>query len=146
MSEYNASDTKQIRKARAQAKVVESERQGVVLNLMSSPAGRNYVYEILNTRCHVFDTSFHEVPVKMAFLEGERNIGLQLLIETMLWAPDQYVQMMREANDRRIASDSQQPGGRGANGRGDDSGSEPDGAAGAVSDYAAGDDLSGEAS
>ena len=145
MSEYNASDTKQIRKARAQAKIAETERQGVIFNLMSSPAGRNYVHDTL-TRCHIFASSFNPSQLGMAFNEGERNIGLQLLNDVMAFAPDQYVQMMREANDRRIADDNSQSRGRGANGRGDDSRPIPDESAGTVaSDYDPGDDLSGEA-
>ena len=51
----------------------------------------------------------------MAFAEGERNIGLQDLNDVMAWAPDQYIAMMREASDKRIAEDgrrSDSPSGR----------------------------------
>lgn len=132
----NASDTRAIRKAQKAAKVAESERQGVVVNLMSSPAGRGYVYDQL-TRCHVFSPSFNLSALAMAFAEGERNSGLQLLGDVMAFAPDQYVQMMREANDRRSANDNNSEAGRSsANGRGPDSGPEPDDAdGGLVSEY-----------
>src|SRR5271154_4095494 len=99
MSEYNASDTKAIRRLAKLAKIAESERQGVVYNLMSSPAGRSYLFDKL-TRCHIFSSSFSQSALLTAFAEGERNIGLQDLNDVMRWAPDQYVQMMREANDK----------------------------------------------
>lgn len=141
MSEYNAADTKSIRKAAKAARVAEAERQGVVLNLMSSPAGRSYIHDHL-TRCHVFSSSFSASSLGMAFSEGERNIGLQILNDVMQFAPDQYVQMMREANDRRIADDNRQSGGRSPNNGRDNSGSVPDESAGTVSaEYEPGDDL-----
>ena len=89
-----------------------------------------YVHDNL-LRTHVFHSSFSSSALAMAFAEGERNTGLQLLNDIMQFAPDQYVQMMREANDRRIADEPRRGG---TNGRGDDSRSEPDSAA-VASDY-----------
>lgn len=120
MSEYNASDTKAIRLAKRQARLAEAERREVILHLMSSPGGRNYIYDFL-TRCHVFATSFAENSLTMAFAEGERNVGLQVLGDIMAFAPDQYIQMMREANDRHIAADRGHGGNR-EDSRGADSG------------------------
>ena len=135
MSDYNAADTRAIRRAAKLAKQLDSEHQTVVYGTMASPAGRNYIHSWLE-RCHVFSSSYGSSALGMAFAEGERNIGLQLLADIMRWAPDQYLQMMREANDRSSASS--RPSGsdpqRGRNG--DDSRPEPDGAgAGAISDY-----------
>ena len=103
MTEYNAADLKKIRAAQRAAKIVEDERRLVILNLMSSPAGRNYVFDSL-TRCHCFSTSYSPSALAMAFAEGERNIGLQLLTDVMRFAPDQYIQMTREASDKEIAN------------------------------------------
>ena len=123
MSDYNASDTRQIRRAAKAAKQAEAERRVVIFNLMSSPAGRSYFYDRL-VRCHIFSSSFSHSALSIAFAEGERNIGLQDLTDIMAFAPDQYVQMMREANDR--SSNADRPDRSGANGRGDDSRSEPE--------------------
>jgi hypothetical protein len=120
VSDYNASDTKAIRRAAKAAKLAEAQRREVVFSLMSSPAGRNYVHDLL-LRCHVFTSSFTSDAICMAFNEGERNIGLQLLTDVMQFAPDQYVQMMREENDRRIAADSGHSGNN-EDDRGPDSG------------------------
>lgn len=117
MNDYNAADLKAIRRASKLAKQAEIERRGVILSVMSNPAGRNWMYDRL-VRCHVFSPSFSLQALAMAFGEGERNIGLQDLNDVMQFAPDQYIQMMREANDRN------QSNGR----RTDDSGHERSGA------------------
>jgi hypothetical protein len=140
MVEYNASDTKSIRRAAKAAKAAEGERQGVIFNLMSSPAGRTYMYDRL-VRANIFSTTFTTNPYASAFNEGQRNLGLQDLNDIMQFAPDQYVQMMREANDRRSADDNRQSGGRGANGSGDDSRPVSEDTSGTVSsDYEPGDE------
>ena len=101
MNDYNASDLRQIRTAKRRERARDAERKLVVLGLMSSSAGRAYVHDRL-TRCHIFETSFSDSAQRMAFAEGERNVGLQDLIDVQQFCPDQYVQMLREANDRKI--------------------------------------------
>jgi hypothetical protein len=54
-------------------------------------------------RTHCFGSSFGTNALAMAFAEGERNVGLQLLNDIMSVAPDQYVLMMREKNGREHA-------------------------------------------
>lgn len=102
---YDAGDIRQVRRATKAARQAESDRRTVVFNLMSSPSGRAYAHDRL-VRCHVFSSSFSTSNLAMAFAEGERNVGLQDLTDIMQFCPDQYVQMMREANDRNNASDS----------------------------------------
>lgn len=120
MNDYNAADLRQIRAAKKRAQQREAERRLVVLSLMGGPAGRTYVYERLQ-RCHIFETSFSDSAQRMAFAEGERNVGLQDLIDVQQFCPDQYVQMLREANDRKIAD------GRSSSGPSTDSGPDDDG-------------------
>lgn len=116
MGEYDASDPKAIRKAAKAARQVEAERELVVVGLMSTPSGRSYVHDIL-LRCHVFTPSFNFSAMAMAFAEGERNVALQLLGDVMRCAPDQYIQMMREVNDRSTADDRRGGNRSNANGR-----------------------------
>ena len=104
MNDFNAADTRAIRARQRELKAREAERKLVVLNLMSSPAGRAYVHDRLQ-RCHIFETTFVGDALRSAFLEGERNIGLADLAEVMRWCPDQYVQMMREQNDKELANE-----------------------------------------
>ena len=133
--EYNAADRKAVRRRIKEARQALAERQIVVLNLMSSPAGRSYMHERL-VRCHIFSSSFNASSLGMAFAEGERNVGLQDLNDVMAFAPDQYIQMMREANDR---SNNDRPIRSAENGRRDDTGSEPEAGA-VISDYDPGND------
>ena len=139
--DYNASDTRSIRRAAKQAKQAEAERRGVVFSLMSSPAGRNYMHDRL-VRCHVFSSSFNLAALGMAFAEGERNIGLQDLTDIMQFAPDQYIQMMREANDRSIAADRGHKRDNAQPGR-DDSGRPSDSVGSVASEYEPGLDPKG---
>ena len=98
---YNASNTRDIRRAEREARHAEEERHGFILNIMSNQAGRNYICDLL-LRCHVFSSSFSSDAFATAFSEGERNIGLQILADVTRFAPDQYIQMMRERNDREL--------------------------------------------
>lgn len=146
MTEYNASDTKHIRRAAKAAKLAEADRRTVVYTLMATPAGRAWMHDTL-AYCHCFHTTFTGEALSGAYREGQRDVGLHLLLDVMRWAPDQYIHMMREATDReqadarRITNDNRQPGGRGSNGGGSDSGSSLDDATGIVEhEYNPGDD------
>jgi hypothetical protein len=61
--------------------------------------------ELLET-CHIFSTSFSDVDLRMAFMEGQREIGLRLLMDIMGACPDHYIQMMRESNERQSVHDA----------------------------------------
>jgi hypothetical protein len=103
MTEYNASNTRHIRRAAKEARQRESERREVISRIMGTPAGRYYFHDRL-IRSHVFETSFTSDGFRTAFNEGERNIGLQDLLDIIRYCPDQYIAMMREATDREIAN------------------------------------------
>ena len=94
-----------MRRLEKQARVDERARLEVTKGLMASVGGRQWIYERL-AECHVFASSFSLNAYEAAFKEGERNVGLQLLNDVMQADPDGYVQMMREANARRSASDT----------------------------------------
>lgn len=69
--------------------------------LMESAQGRRIVWRMLN-RTGVFRSSFSSDALAMAFAEGNRNIGLQLLAQVHELCPDLYPEMVREANERDI--------------------------------------------
>lgn len=69
--------------------------------LMESEQGRRIVWRLLN-RTGVFRSSFSSDALAMAFAEGNRNIGLQLLAQVHELCPDLYPEMVREANERNI--------------------------------------------
>lgn len=64
--------------------------------LMSEKQGRRIVWRLLD-EAGVFRTVFSESAQRMAFNEGLRNTGLQLLDKVMEFCPDAYMQMTREA-------------------------------------------------
>ena len=107
----DASDPKSVRKAQKAAKTAERLRQDVIRNLMSTIAGRAFVYDLLEG-CHVFVTSFSLNALQMAHNEGERTVGLRLLADIMRVCPDKYVLMAREYSERPSDdSDRGRPGG-----------------------------------
>lgn len=46
--------------------------------LVENRNGLRFLARLLD-KCGVFKTSFHSDPLKMAFMEGQRNIGLEIL-------------------------------------------------------------------
>ena len=116
---FNASDTRHLRRAAKAAKQAEAERGAVVFRIMSDPAGRSFMHSLF-LECSIFSTTFTLNALGSAFNEGKRSVGLQLLADVVRWAPDQYLQMMREANDRSSADDRQRGNLEGT--RGPDSG------------------------
>ena len=139
---YDASNRKHIRAAEKSAKVADRTRGEVLARLASDVGGRHYLWDRL-AELHVFTSTYNDNPSRMAFLEGQRAAGLSLLADILHWCPEQFLQMMVEANGRRTADDDNdtdraagdgpEPSGR----SGDDQGhAEPDdgGVEGAISD------------
>lgn len=120
---YNASERKDVRKAEKEAKFQEGQRREVMVSIMSVGPGRAWIWDILIS-CHVFASSYTNDPYRTAFYEGERNVGLRLLNDVMGSSPDQYVQMVKEANDRHISASLRQSSGSDPDGR--DQGSDHD--------------------
>ena len=124
----NTATRKDVRRKEKEARQAEKDRGTVIIQLLESKAGRNYAWEIL-AEAHVFATSYSGDALAMAFAEGERNFGLRMLNDIMQWCPEQYIQMMREQNERRTdgrnTSDSSSGGGPESYPDDDDSGTDP---------------------
>ena len=102
---YNAASRKDIRRAEKAALAADTTRRDVLCALMSHIGGRAFVHEQL-VAAHVFVSSFTGDALTSAFAEGERNVGLRLYNAIMEACPDQFVQMMREANERDRTDDA----------------------------------------
>lgn len=98
MSQTN--DRKAIKAAEKKSRQVDVQRGEVVKRTMATYDGREWVWTQLES-ASVFKTVFHENPIIMAFTEGQRNSGLQLLSDVMEFAPDRFTEAMREAHGRR---------------------------------------------
>lgn len=64
--------------------------------LMSSKRGRRIVWRLLE-RAKIFGTSFSPDAMQMAFSEGGRNAGLQLVAQIFELCPERYAEMAKEA-------------------------------------------------
>jgi hypothetical protein len=74
--------------------------------LMSSRRGRRMMWRFMKLS-RVFQLSFNTNAMQMAFNEGNRNLGLQLLDEVMTLCPDQFPVMQREQQDDRDGNGKQ---------------------------------------
>ena len=132
---YDAGNRRDIREAQKRAKVEEQQRREIVNGIMSVGPGRRWMCDILET-CHVFATSYADSGLRMAFLEGQREIGLRLLMDIMGACPDRYIEMMRERNERQSSIDArQQRSGQDGDGRDSESGNDNSGDYGSDFDY-----------
>jgi hypothetical protein len=125
---YNAGDRKDVRQAEKQAKLWEQQRREIVTGIMSVAPGRQWMCDILE-HCHIFHTSYNDVSGRMAFMEGQREVGILLLNDIMQSCPDEYVVMMRERNERQSTIDARlnrKDSGRSDSGSGADYGPESD--------------------
>lgn len=96
----NAADEKSLRKQAKAARQIDVQRQEIMRGIMSVPAGREWLYSLLE-RYAVFRTVFSTSGLQMAFNEGQRNAGLQLLTDAMDASPDQFIAMLRENRRER---------------------------------------------
>lgn len=123
---YNAANRSDVRKAEKAARAETANRGAILMMLASSVEGRQYLWDALE-HSHIFASTFTGDPLRSAFLEGERNVGLRLLSDLVQECPNHFLQMMREANERRTSSNhdravGQQSGDEGTVGRDQESG------------------------
>ena len=73
--------------------------------VMSSSQGRAFVFELIDRECGVSSPSFREAPGTMAYLEGQRSIGIALQERLKLETRQLYLLMLREAFERVVDPD-----------------------------------------
>jgi hypothetical protein len=88
-----------VRENRRDRELSDHEEGIAVTTLMSSSAGRRFIYDLLDA-CHIYSTSYSDNASRMAFQEGERNIGLRLVAVIQRACPQRYNEMLIEANER----------------------------------------------
>jgi hypothetical protein len=67
-------------------------------NLMSFPGGRDFIWDILSM-CGVHKISYHDIPTRMAFFEGQRNVGLAIEAQVVGACPKEFAIMHQEHQD-----------------------------------------------
>lgn len=122
MNQLNAANRKDVRRAEKASAVADRQRLDNLRLLMSTPGGRLYIWGELSA-AHIFQTSFAPDPIQMAFLEGERNMGLRLLNDILEADADQFIILWREQRAREYTNEqsrgSQSDGGDSESGPGD---------------------------
>lgn len=72
--------------------------------VVSTKQGRRFMWRLLGS-AGVFHSSFSTNNASMAFNEGKRNQGLELLNEIIEHCPDKYTLMLSEQKETREAND-----------------------------------------
>lgn len=96
----NAANRRSVREAERASREADRERGQVLTGVMSTTQGREWLWSRLEST-HIFASTYNDSPTRMAYLEGQRTAGLDLLADIMHWCPDLFIQAMREANVRR---------------------------------------------
>lgn len=91
----NAANEGQIRATRATQKLDDDQLTADLSVVLSSRAGRNVLWSLLEGS-GLYLSSFHEDAAWMAFREGNRNAGLQLLASIQRVDQAAYITMMQE--------------------------------------------------
>ena len=101
-SQYDPTDVagQQLEKREADAKkrLARDTEQADLKWLMSSPRGRRLMWRFM-TMSRTFQLSFNPNAMQMAFNEGNRNLGLQLLDEVMTLCPELFPVMQKERQE-----------------------------------------------
>lgn len=89
----NAADEGQVKEAKGLEKNSRKRELADLLTVASTIQGKRFIWRYL-TQCGVFKTSFTGNN-QTFFLEGQRNIGLQLLTDVNEADPQLYVDIMK---------------------------------------------------
>lgn len=92
---YDTSEPLEVNKAKKKASRTRADRLKFVEAAMTMEQGRAWFYDIL-VRCKVFNTPFQEDPYRTAFNCGMLNVGLQILDDIQVSAPQGYTKMISE--------------------------------------------------
>lgn len=92
---FDASDEESVRERNKSLKTYDGLRRDGLRHLVSAPNGRKWLYWLLELT-HQGRISMHADAKMMGFLEGERNIGMQVMIDLLNHFPNEYQQMMKE--------------------------------------------------
>ncbi len=82
------------------------ERAEDVKKLMSEPWGRRLMWNLL-ADARTYHRTFNPDSLLMAYAEGRRSFGLDLLAYIQMTAPERYVEMLTEASKKEITEPKQ---------------------------------------
>lgn len=113
MSNYDPTDLRRQDLDREELEARERVTRETEINdlkwLMSSKRGRRIVWRWMAS-ARTFQSSFSTNAMTMAFNEGNRNLGLQLLHEVMENCPEQFPLMQDEQQQKKEQHDGKRDG------------------------------------
>lgn len=92
----NAADRKAIRKKEKAARQAEVRAGEVIRQIVSTGPGREWYWNLMVEANAMDQTFVVDNPHGTSFNEGRRSVGLSLMAKLMQWAPEQFIEMMRE--------------------------------------------------
>jgi hypothetical protein len=95
------------KEADARKRLVRDNEIASIRWLMSSKKGRGFMWRLLELS-GPFRLSFDSNAMKMAFNEGNRNLGNQLFNEVMTLCPEMYPVMVKEQHDGKRDGNGEQ--------------------------------------
>lgn len=99
----NSADEEQVRKAGDKEKLRAEREVNDLIAVMSTAHGRRHVRRQIVEVCGLYRSSYLGSPTGRGsdpvFLEGNRNVGLQLLAEVRQYCPDLWLLAEREHNE-----------------------------------------------
>lgn len=110
MTQAEHDPTDLVDQERTTAKAAEEERlrrereANELRWVLSTKQGRRFIWRQLS-EAGVFQSSFNTNNAVMAFNEGRRNAGLQLLSEVMDTCPERYTEMLTEQKEAKERHD-----------------------------------------
>lgn len=97
----NAADPEQVKEAERKEKSAEEKELDDLFWVLSTVQGRRYFWRLLSF-CGIFESSFSGgEALPMAYLEGQRNVGLVQLKNLMEIRPEAFIQMIQENKNLR---------------------------------------------
>lgn len=98
---FDANDPEAIQAAEKNNARLKAKKLRVVEAIMSDEDGRAWMFDVLGDNCHVFsDNPMRDTPERNGRFEGERAVGLRLLEEIMIAAPEMFWKMRLEHLER----------------------------------------------
>lgn len=94
----NAADPDQVKEADSKSRHKRDTEVKDMHFLLSSVEGRRFLWKYLGI-AKINSTSFRLNPHEMAYFEGKRSVGLQIMADIMEAHPEAYIQMMKEAGE-----------------------------------------------
>lgn len=88
-SGYDANDPVQAQERSKSARLRERQRREFVARMLADPAGRDWLWSVLDVTCRVWEPRFGTSPAGFEqrdatfFQLGQREVGLQLMRELM---------------------------------------------------------------